>query len=35
MGDGALALINDNDFGIKGDATKVLLIDGLVQADKF
>jgi hypothetical protein len=35
MGDGALALINDNDFGINGDATKVLLIDGLVQADKF
>ena len=35
MGDGALAMINDNDFGIKGDATKVLLIDGLVQADKF
>ena len=35
MGDGALAMINDNDFGIKGDPTKVLLIDGLVQADKF
>ena len=35
MGDGALAMINDNDFGIKGDPTKVILIDGLVQADKF
>jgi hypothetical protein len=35
MGDGALAMINDNDFGIKGDPTKVLLIEGLVQADKF
>jgi hypothetical protein len=35
MGDGALAMINDNDFGIKGDPTKVILIDGLVQADKY
>lgn len=35
MGDGALAMINDNDFGIKGDPTKVILIEGLVQADKF
>ncbi|MCC9624567.1 esterase-like activity of phytase family protein [Thalassospira sp. MA62] len=35
MGDGALAMINDNDFGIKGDPTKVILIEGLVQADKY
>ncbi len=35
MGDGALAMINDNDFGIKGDPTQVILIDGLVQADKY
>lgn len=35
MGDGALAMINDNDFGIKGDQTKVILIDGLVTADKY
>lgn len=35
MGNGALAIINDNDFGIRGDVTKVLLIDGLVQADKY
>ena len=28
-----LALINDNDFGIRGDDTKVLLVKGLVTAD--
>jgi hypothetical protein len=30
LGDGALALINDNDFGIRGDATKVLIVRGAV-----
>ncbi|GAB4371474.1 MAG: esterase-like activity of phytase family protein [Kiloniellaceae bacterium] len=33
LGDGTLALINDNDFGIAGDATKVLLVGGAVKAD--
>ena len=33
LGDGTMALINDNDFGIAGDATKVLLVDGAVKAD--
>ena len=31
LGDGTLALINDNDFGIRGDTTRILLIDGLVS----
>ncbi|WP_417803720.1 esterase-like activity of phytase family protein [Thalassospira lucentensis] len=35
LGDGSLAMINDNDFGIKGDPTKVIVIDGLVKADKY
>ena len=33
LGDGTLALINDNDFGIAGDETKVLLVGGAVRAD--
>ncbi len=33
LGDGTLALINDNDFGITGDATKVLLVKGAVSPD--
>ena len=33
LGDGTLALINDNDFGIGGDETKVLLVGGAVKAD--
>ena len=33
LGNGSLALINDNDFGITGDATKVLLVGGAVKAD--
>jgi hypothetical protein len=33
LGDGTMALINDNDFGITGDATKVLLVGGAVKAD--
>lgn len=33
LGDGTLALINDNDFGILGDATKVLLVGGAVKPD--
>ena len=35
LGDGSLAMINDNDFGIKGAPTKVIVIDGLVEADKY
>ena len=33
LGDGSLALINDNDFGIRGDATVVLVVKGAVTAD--
>jgi len=33
LGDGTLALINDNDFGIRGDETKILLVRGVVAAD--
>ncbi len=33
LGDGSLALINDNDFGITGEATVVLIVDGAVNAD--
>ncbi|MDP2696615.1 esterase-like activity of phytase family protein [Thalassospira sp.] len=35
MGDGKLAMINDNDFGITGEITRVMVVDGLVQADKY
>jgi hypothetical protein len=34
LGDGALALINDNDFGIRGDRTQVLIVRGAVSADE-
>ena len=34
LGDGSLALINDNDFGIGGDATGVIVVKGVVNADK-
>jgi hypothetical protein len=33
LGDGAMALINDNDFGIGGDASIVLVVKGAVEAD--
>ncbi|MFN3891512.1 MAG: esterase-like activity of phytase family protein [Beijerinckiaceae bacterium] len=33
LGDGSLMLINDNDFGIRGDVTKVMIVKGAVQAD--
>jgi hypothetical protein len=33
LGDGSLALINDNDFGITGDGTVVLIVGGAVNAD--
>ena len=33
LGDGTMALINDNDFGITGDATKVLLVKDAVSPD--
>lgn len=33
LGDGSLVIINDNDFGIRGDVTKVLIVKGAVQAD--
>lgn len=33
--DGSMVLINDNDFGIKGDATKILVVKGTdIKADK-
>jgi hypothetical protein len=32
--DGALLLINDNDFGIRGDATKMAIVKGAVTADE-
>lgn len=34
LGDGAMVLINDNDFGIRGDATRVLIVRGAVEADR-
>jgi hypothetical protein len=33
LGDGALVLINDNDFGIRGDETRILVVRGAVTAD--
>jgi hypothetical protein len=33
LADGAMVLINDNDFGIRGDETKILIVRGLVTAD--
>ncbi len=33
LGDGSLALINDNDFGITGETTGVLIVEGAVTAD--
>ncbi|MGE3246924.1 MAG: esterase-like activity of phytase family protein, partial [Beijerinckiaceae bacterium] len=33
LGDGSLVLINDNDFGIGGEATKILVVKGAVSAD--
>ena len=33
LGDGTMVLINDNDFGIRGDDTKIILVKGLVEAD--
>jgi hypothetical protein len=34
LGDGTLVLINDNDFAIRGDETKVILVKGAVTADR-
>lgn len=34
LGDGSLAVINDNDFGIGGDATGIIVIKGAVKADE-
>lgn len=34
LGDGTMMLINDNDFGIRGDETQILLVKGLVTADR-
>jgi len=31
--DGSLMLINDNDFGIRGDATRIVIVKGAVEAD--
>ncbi len=33
LGDGSLALINDNDFGIRGDATRIIVVKGIVKPD--
>jgi hypothetical protein len=33
LGDGSLILINDNDFGIRGDDTRILVVRGAVTAD--
>ncbi len=33
LGDGALALINDNDFGITGEETRIVIVKGAVEAD--
>ena len=33
LGDGTMVMINDNDFGIRGDDTKIILVKGLVEAD--
>jgi hypothetical protein len=33
LADGTLVLTNDNDFGIRGDETRIVLIKGLVTAD--
>lgn len=33
LGDGAMVLINDNDFGIRGDETRILIVRGAVQPD--
>jgi hypothetical protein len=33
LGDGTMVLINDNDFGIRGDETKIILVKGAVTAD--
>jgi hypothetical protein len=34
LADGAMVLINDNDFGIRGDATKLLIVRGAVTPDR-
>jgi hypothetical protein len=33
LGDGALLMINDNDFGMRGDATQIVVVKGAVTAD--
>jgi len=33
LADGAMVLINDNDFGIRGDQTKILIVRGAVSPD--
>jgi hypothetical protein len=33
LGDGTLGIINDNDFGLRGDATVIVLAKGVVQPD--
>lgn len=32
--DGSLLLINDNDFGIRGDATKIVILRNVIEADR-
>ena len=33
LGDGSLALVNDNDFGIGGETTRVVIVEGAVEVD--
>ncbi|SEQ52254.1 Uncharacterized conserved protein [Faunimonas pinastri] len=33
LGDGSMALINDNDFGITGEVTRIAIVKGLVTPD--
>ncbi|MGL5113983.1 MAG: esterase-like activity of phytase family protein [Beijerinckiaceae bacterium] len=34
LGDGSMVLINDNDFGIRGDKTQILVVKGAVTPDR-
>jgi len=34
LGDGSMVLINDNDFGIRGDRTSILIVNGAVRPDR-
>lgn len=34
LGDGSMVLVNDNDFAITGEVTRILIVKGAVNADK-